>query len=1010
MTVSDDDKKASVEVSKFFMDHLISDRVHMVRTTRESDKTSNKASRKSARGLTLNEDGKEIKDKVTWTSFERPPGVATYNADDFYYHFFGDNPCCLLGAYTIGSDGLCGVIVFDIDGSHGRELVDASDRNTHAVDQYEALVEVLAKYNLRPLCCVSKSGTGFHVYLLFMHRLQPWKLRQIGEAIRIEAGLPEGTEVFPKQDVKGKSGNQVALPGGHWWNEKAKRRHGGSGSWLLDEDGCPVPFKDWPRELKKVEIITPEKSADLMKALRETGQNKDGKPLFDAPSTGAAPTPNTGERRQREPRNDAAPGDPTYEGWLPSDMEDFLQEHGFGYEKKPHNDGSKYILDRCPWNTAHTDPEDNTGVATFIDGSGVLGFKCHHAHCEDRRWSDFRQAVDPSWKRRQRECKGAKLTNIFSSSKLREEEKKAKRAAEAEERKKRRAAIIAEAEAKKAALRDGVAGDAAAPGVGPTVGLGVGLGVSAATRVKIAESSERMREPGEDEDVALEEALAEEEAEKLKEEAEKLKAKAEKLRQVRIEHRKKYVLSRAWRDHIVATSRREKYGLYSPAPRMGEVDAKSGEPVRPDDMTDEQDEKVEKLNRAHQHTRSCRAITKGLIGKSGKKKSVPYACDRSGCCVECAEESARDQAEWADEHWDHDVVTLVEARNDETEPRGYEDIEALRKAATKVVKEAEAGPKKPRKKRKKKGESLLGAEADAALGSAPEPEVKKEKLPWRYVNGFRRSVIVGAAELHEVIGAKFQPGGPKSAVGYAGDVVRCSESHGLSVVTSRVVTKAEAIKVLFGYEVGEDGKTDPTQFADWKSVWMEPSVELLARDRAGEKHLRTSCPGDPEGEARWEAELDRLTLRCFAHPYVQVKKKKRTSGNAPGRVAFSLPSPAELRAWKKERRARENPDLAQEPDEEYKEVEVRHYGKVFHVVHDWQNRERWDCANDCANALKMHLSRLGDPNYDIDENNRRQAAHVDQTLEEMQRTGHVRTRPAFGCRPPNPRTAFASAG
>lgn len=128
-------------------------------------------------------------------------------------------------------------------------------------------------------------------------------------------------------------------------------------------------------------------------------------------------------------------------------------------------------------------------------------------------------------------------------------------------------------------------------------------------------------------------------------------------------------------------------------------------------------------------------------------------------------------------------------------------------------------------------------------------------------------------------------------------------------------------------------------------------------------------------------------------------------------MAFSLPSPAELRAWKLERRIRENPELANEPDEEYKDVEVRYYGKLIYVVHDFEGKERWQCSQECHEALKTHLSRLGKPGLDIDAENRAQAAFVPPSAAEMFSTQRIpRMRPAHGCVPATTRGAIASAG
>jgi len=973
------------EVADLIRERLIDDLSRMVRLT-----LMRKKAPKSF--------GPTKSDEVAWSAFKRKDGYQSFTDLDFEFHFFGDNPECLLGSYSIDADGNCKLAIIDIDGSKNRGKEDDLAKDVDANDSLTAALDVLNELSIRPLLAQSKSGSGYHIRVLFEKPIPAARARRFLLAVCRAAGLPEKTEVFPKQDSKDREGSQVALPGGHWWNEHRNKRYS-CASWFIDHESWqPIPFEKWPEYLRNADLVSEERLAAAEKKLEEMGQAKNGKSPFDPISSDATTSSGPGERRRREPRSDAMSGDPSYDGWLPSDMEDFLTEHGFGYEKKPHKDGSKFILNRCPWNTEHSDAEDNTGAATFIDGSGVLGFKCHHAHCENRKWRDFRQTVDPNrvWKRRERPCGGKKFEYIYCSSQRRAEEKKAKRAALLAEAEAKKKALLAEAEAKKAALRDGVADDVTAPGAG----LAVGLGVTAATRAALAATAGT--EPAQDDDVATEEALAEEEAEKLKA---KVEAERQRRRASDLAFRNKITVNRATRQYLTESSPRRMYDLYATVPRSGEVDPETGEVKRPADCDDEQDAKVRGLNRAHQETRYCRTIRYTMVTRSGKTTSVPHTCDRTGCCVQCADRDAVGSAEWAAEHWPDEPVTLVESTG-AFEPRDHEAIEKNRKAAIAVVKVAEKGPKKPRKKRKK---ALLGAEADAAMADAAEPAAEKEKIPWRYFDGFRHSVVVGPADLHEKVGARFQPGGPKTAAGYAADVVSCSEGHSVVQVTSRVVTKREAIRIIFGVEVGEHGEVDAAAHAAFDSVWMEPSVELLARDRALEAHLRTRA--DNEGDDAWEAGLERLTLRCFAHPYIRVKKKKRTSGNKPGKAAFSLPTPAEMRTWKKEKRALEHPELPPEVDEEKRKADARHYGKVIWVVEDPWGKEYWQCAQECARGVSTHLSMVGRPGYDLDTANQKCASTPKQTLEEMQTSGRVNMHPAYGCAAAaSPRAAFASAG
>lgn len=53
---------------------------------------------------------------------------------------------------------------------------------------------------------------------------------------------------------------------------------------------------------------------------------------------------------------------------------------------------TKYILDECPFNSAHSAPDS----AIFELSSGGYGFKCLHASCSQYTWKDFRLKYNPT--------------------------------------------------------------------------------------------------------------------------------------------------------------------------------------------------------------------------------------------------------------------------------------------------------------------------------------------------------------------------------------------------------------------------------------------------------------------------------------------------------------------------------------------------------------------------------------------------------------------------------------
>ena len=70
---------------------------------------------------------------------------------------------------------------------------------------------------------------------------------------------------------------------------------------------------------------------------------------------------------------------------------DWLDKYGLRYTEKAYKDGTKYILDECPFNSDHKAPDSMVTVSS----SGALGFKCLHNSCSDKHWRDLRLKFEP---------------------------------------------------------------------------------------------------------------------------------------------------------------------------------------------------------------------------------------------------------------------------------------------------------------------------------------------------------------------------------------------------------------------------------------------------------------------------------------------------------------------------------------------------------------------------------------------------------------------------------------
>jgi hypothetical protein len=92
------------------------------------------------------------------------------------------------------------------------------------------------------------------------------------------------------------------------------------------------------------------------------------------------------------------PGD--HESWSGTrgpgdfDVRAYLATHGRAIRReKPWGAGGAVLeLDHCVFDETH----DHGEAAILLWASGMLGYKCHHHSCQDRRWRDVRERLDPA--------------------------------------------------------------------------------------------------------------------------------------------------------------------------------------------------------------------------------------------------------------------------------------------------------------------------------------------------------------------------------------------------------------------------------------------------------------------------------------------------------------------------------------------------------------------------------------------------------------------------------------
>jgi hypothetical protein len=116
----------------------------------------------------------------------------------------------ILGAYPLAADGTCRWIAADFDNHDGM-------RDPHR--EVLAHAAALGQWGINPAILRSKSGKGYHSYVLFSEPVPAWKARAVMNAALSKAGISRGEgsfdRLFPAQDRladPASPGNLIAMP------------------------------------------------------------------------------------------------------------------------------------------------------------------------------------------------------------------------------------------------------------------------------------------------------------------------------------------------------------------------------------------------------------------------------------------------------------------------------------------------------------------------------------------------------------------------------------------------------------------------------------------------------------------------------------------------------------------------------------------------------------------------------------------------------------------------------
>lgn len=108
-----------------------------------------------------------------------------------------------------------------------------------------------------------------------------------------------------------------------------------------------------------------------------------------------------------------------YNGYSPRDfdLEDWLSKYGLRYRSSSYSDGTKYILDCCPFDSNHKGKD----AVLFRSRSGAIGFNCFHNSCMGKTWKDVRVLFEPDAYEKKWEERNKKMYGSFNKDKPKSE-------------------------------------------------------------------------------------------------------------------------------------------------------------------------------------------------------------------------------------------------------------------------------------------------------------------------------------------------------------------------------------------------------------------------------------------------------------------------------------------------------------------------------------------------------------------------------------------------------------
>lgn len=102
------------------------------------------------------------------------------------------------------------------------------------------------------------------------------------------------------------------------------------------------------------------------------------------------------------------------------DIEAWMQKYGLRYKQSSYADGTKYVLEHCPFDSSHKYPDS----AIFRSRDGAIGFRCLHNSCNCNTWHDVRVLFEPEAYEKKHKDYEERIYHSYNRDKQKAEPKK----------------------------------------------------------------------------------------------------------------------------------------------------------------------------------------------------------------------------------------------------------------------------------------------------------------------------------------------------------------------------------------------------------------------------------------------------------------------------------------------------------------------------------------------------------------------------------------------------------